>query len=86
METLLSLGPWILVKIKLENPEKWQNSAENDPENPENGVKKWLDTHQLRPASGKGSIFGRLNFWSRAYLGWIFTVCLTDIEQELATN
>ena len=25
--------PWILVKIKLENPKKWQNSAENGPEN-----------------------------------------------------
>ena len=34
-----------MVKIKLENPGKWQkNSAENGPENPENGVIKWLDT------------------------------------------
>ena len=40
MEILLSFWPWILVKIKLENPEKWQSSAENGPENPENGVKK----------------------------------------------
>ena len=44
METLLSLWPWNLVKIILGNPEKWQNSVKNDPENPENGVKKWLDT------------------------------------------
>ena len=31
-------------KIWLENPEKWQNFAENDPENPEFDMKKWLDT------------------------------------------
>ena len=29
-------------------PEKWQNSAENGRENPENGVKKWLDTLMKR--------------------------------------
>ena len=31
-------------KIRPENPEKWQYFAENDPENPEIGMRKWLGT------------------------------------------
>ena len=30
--------------MSLKNPEKWSNMRSNGPENPENGVKKWLDT------------------------------------------
>ena len=36
--------PWNQVKIRPENPEKWQYFAGKDPENPEIGMRKWLGT------------------------------------------
>ena len=41
---LCLLWPWNQLEIRLKKPEKWQNFAENDPENPEIGMKKLLDT------------------------------------------
>ena len=44
LEIYWHCDPEIIPKFGLRNPEKWQKFAKRDPENPEIGMKKSIDT------------------------------------------